>query len=65
LAVSPAVQLYFDIAGPFDVLLVVVVHDMDEYNAFTAEFLETEAVRRFETAMVKKRHKATLAAPID
>jgi hypothetical protein len=38
---------------------------MDEYNAFAAEFLETAAVRRFETTMVKKRHKATLAAPID
>lgn len=65
LAASPSVQLYFDVAGPFDLMLLVVVRDMDEYNAFAAEFLETAAVRRFETAMVKKRHKATLAAPID
>lgn len=62
---SPNVQTYLELAGPFDVLLIVVARDMDEYNGFTAEMLEQPPVRRFETTLVKKRVKATLAVPLD
>lgn len=59
---SPNVQLCLNLAGPFDVLLLVVAPDMDAYNAF-ATALEQPPVRRFETTFVKKRVKATLAVP--
>jgi Lrp/AsnC family leucine-responsive transcriptional regulator len=61
---SPHVQLCLDIAGAFDVVLLVVGADMEDYNGFAAGMLEHPAVRRFETSFVKKRHKATLAFPI-
>ncbi|MFN3727074.1 MAG: Lrp/AsnC family transcriptional regulator [Allosphingosinicella sp.] len=65
LAASPNVQLLLDIAGTFDILLLVVAPDMAAYNAFAdANLAEHPAVRRFETSFVKKRVKATLAFPI-
>lgn len=66
LVASPHVQLSFDIAGAFDLLLLVVAPDMDAYNRFADAMLADEpAVRRFETTFVKKRSKATLAVPVD
>ena len=62
---SPNVQLFLNLAGAFDVLLLVVARDMESYNDFTATFLELPPVRRFETTLVKKRGKATLAVPFD
>jgi len=62
---SPNVQLFLNLAGAFDVLLLVVARDMESYNDFTAAFLELPPVRRFETTLVKKRGKATLAVPFD
>jgi Lrp/AsnC family transcriptional regulator, leucine-responsive regulatory protein len=62
---SPNVQIYLDLAGPFDVLLIVVATDMDDYNAFAQAMLEQSPVRRFETTFVKKRVKASLAVPLD
>lgn len=65
LVASPNVQLCLDIAGAFDILLLVVAADMDDYNAFTDAMLATHpAVRRLESTFVKKRVKATLAVPI-
>ena len=60
---SPNVQLCLDLAGAFDVMLLVVARDMDAYNEFAAT-LEQPPVRRFETTFVKKRVKATLAVPL-
>lgn len=65
LVASPHVQLCLDIAGVFDILLLVVARDMDDYNAFAdANLAEHPAVRRFESIFVKKRVKATLAVPL-
>lgn len=65
LVASPHVQLCFDISGAFDILLLVVAADMDDYNGFASAMLEEQtAVRRFETSFVKKRVKATLAVPL-
>ena len=60
----PQVQLCLDIAGAFDIVLLVVAADMDVFNAFTLALLEQPIVRRFETSFVKKRHKATLSVPL-
>lgn len=66
LVASPNVQLCLDIAGAFDILLLVVAANMDAYNDFADEMLaEQPAVRRLETSFVKKRHKATLALPLE
>lgn len=66
LIASPNVQLCLDIAGSFDILLLVVAPDMAGFNDFTADLLEQHpAVRRFETSFVKKRFKASLAWPLD
>lgn len=65
LVASPHVQLCLDIAGAFDILLLVVAADMDDYNAFAdATLADHPAVRRFESTFVKKRVKATLAVPL-
>jgi Lrp/AsnC family leucine-responsive transcriptional regulator len=64
LVASPNVQLCLDMAGATDILLLVVAANMKEYNAFTAAMLEQPAVRRFETSIVKKRVKASLAVPL-
>jgi len=65
LVASPQVQLVLDIAGSFDIMLLVVAANMDAYNRFADETLaEHPAVRRFESSFVKKRVKATLAVPL-
>ena len=66
LVASPNVQLLLDIAGTFDILLLVAARDMGAYNDFADAMLaEHPAVRRFETSFVKKRVKATLAYPLE
>lgn len=66
LVASPHVQLCLDLAGSFDILLLVVAKDMRAYNAFADAALEDNpAVRRFETTIVKRRVKATFAFPLE
>ena len=62
---SPNVQTCLELAGPFDLLLIVVASDMDAYNAFATGMLEAPPVHRFETTFVKNRAKASLALPLD
>lgn len=64
LVAHPQVQLCLDVAGPFEIVLLVVAANMDVFNAFTLAELEQPIVRRYETSFVKKRHKATLAVPL-
>jgi len=65
LVASPNVQLCLNLAGSFDILLLVVARNMREYNDFADAALEDNpAVRRFETTFVKRRVKATLAFPL-
>ncbi len=62
---SDNVQAYFEVSGVFDIMMVVVAADMDDFNAFADIMLaEQAAVRRYETMFVKKRAKATLTLPI-
>ena len=65
LTASPHVQLYMEIAGAFDVVLLVTVADMDAFNAFAdAELAGDPVVRRYETSFVKKKRKLSLALPL-
>ena len=65
LAASPNVQLVLNLAGAFDILILVVAPDMDAYNDLAARLLEQTGIRRFETTFVKSRVKATLAVPLE
>lgn len=63
---SPNVQLCLDVSGAFDIVLMLVTSDMNDYNEVARVLLEEQpAVRRFETSFVKRRAKATLAVPFD
>lgn len=65
LQARPEVQLLFEVAGAFDLLLVVAVSDMDAFNAFADGALGADStVRRYETRFVKRRRKHTTAWPI-
>lgn len=66
LTASPHVQLYMEITGAFDVVLLVTVADMEGFNTFAdAELAGDPVVRRYETSFVKKRRKFSLALPLD
>jgi Lrp/AsnC family leucine-responsive transcriptional regulator len=65
LAASPNVQLVLNLAGAFDLMILVVAPDMDAYNELAGRLLEQPGVRRFETTFVKSRVKATLAVPLE
>ncbi len=65
LEARPQVQAVMEVAGPFDLVLVVAVTDMDAFNAFADEALAGDpAVRRYETRFVKKRRKYSTGWPI-
>ncbi|MFB0612440.1 Lrp/AsnC family transcriptional regulator [Aurantiacibacter poecillastricola] len=65
LTAEPRVQLILDIAGELDIVLLVVSRDMADYDAFADAVLEkSPAVQRFESHIVKKRHKVDYAIPI-
>ena len=65
LEARPEVQVILEVAGPFDLLVLVAVADMDAFNAFADTALASDpAVRRYETRFVKRRRKFTAAWPI-
>ena len=59
------IQAAFEVAGAFDLTLVIVAEDMEAFNAFADAALASDpAVRRFETRFVRRRHKFTTARPL-
>lgn len=65
LAKRPEIQAAFEVAGAFDLTLVVVADDLGAFNAFADAALASDpGVRRFETRFVRRRHKFTTARPI-
>jgi len=65
LGALPEVQMCLEISGPHDLVLLVSVADMPAFNAFAdAQLAGHPAVRRYETAFVKKALKFTTAAPL-
>jgi DNA-binding Lrp family transcriptional regulator len=66
LVASPHVQLYLEISGTFDLMLLVTVRDMDAFNDFVDTLLAADpVVRRYETSFVKRRRKFSTALPLD
>jgi Lrp/AsnC family transcriptional regulator, leucine-responsive regulatory protein len=65
LGARPEILALLEVAGPFDLALVVAVADMDAFNAFADQALASDpTVRRYETRFVKKRRKFTTSLPI-
>jgi Lrp/AsnC family transcriptional regulator, leucine-responsive regulatory protein len=66
LVANPHVQLYLEISGTFDLMLLVTVRDMDAFNDFVDTMLGADpVVRRYETSFVKRRRKFSTALPLD
>ncbi|AQR74902.1 Lrp/AsnC family transcriptional regulator [Sphingomonas sp. LM7] len=66
LTASPQVQLFLEVSGTFDLMLLVTVKDMDAFNAFADTMLASDpVVRRYETSFVKRRRKFSTALPLD
>ena len=60
----PNVQQCYDVAGGFDLAMLVVVPDMESYSRVTEELLdEDENVRRFTSHVVLRTLKRTLQVP--
>jgi len=65
LAAAPEVQLLLNIAGPVDLLALVVTRTMREFNVFAdAYFAADPAVRRYETSFVKSEIKNRPTVPL-
>lgn len=65
LSAAPEVQMLLDIAGTYDLAVLVSARDMPDFNALTARLFEADpAVRRYETTFVKRAHKFTTAIPL-
>ena len=66
LAAADEVQLLLNIAGPVDLLVLVVTRTMREFNAFAdRHFAADPAVRRYETTFVKAEIKNRPAVWLD
>lgn len=61
----PEVQLFVEITGASDALLLVSVRDMDHFNVFSDALASMSFVRRYETSFIKRTLKFTTAVPLD
>lgn len=61
----PEVQLFVEITGASDALLLVSVRDMDHFNIFADELASMSFVRRYETSFIKRTLKFTTAVPLE
>jgi DNA-binding Lrp family transcriptional regulator len=61
----PEVQLFVEITGASDALLLVSVRDMDHFNIFSDELASMSFVRRYETSFIKRTLKFTTAVPVE
>ena len=66
LAASPEVQLLANVAGAFDLLVLVVTRNMAAFNAFSESYFSADpAVRWYETSFVKAEIKNRPVVPLD
>jgi Lrp/AsnC family leucine-responsive transcriptional regulator len=61
----PEVQLFVEITGASDALLLVSVKDMDHFNTFADTLANMSLVRRYETSFIKRTFKFTTAVPLE
>jgi Lrp/AsnC family leucine-responsive transcriptional regulator len=66
LAAAPEVQFLANVAGAFDLLVLVVTRNMAAFNAFAdAYFAADPAVRRYETSFLKAEIKNRPTVKLD
>lgn len=61
----PEVQLFVEITGASDALLLVSVRDMAHFNVFADELASMPLVRRYETSFIKRTEKFTTVVSLD
>ncbi|MXN76293.1 winged helix-turn-helix transcriptional regulator [Burkholderia sp. 4701] len=62
----PQVQQCYYVTGEWDFVLILVVRDMDQYNALTRElFFANNNVKRFKTLVSMSRVKVGLGVAVD
>ena len=61
----PEVQLFVEITGASDAMLLVSVRDMDHFNIFSDALASMSFVRRYETSFIKRTLKFTTAVPLE
>ena len=61
----PEVQLFVEITGASDALLLVSVRDMEHFNSFSDALASMSFVRRYETSFIKRTLKFTTAVPLE
>jgi Lrp/AsnC family leucine-responsive transcriptional regulator len=65
-AAAPEVMQCYAVAGETDFILIVAVHDIEEYNAFTQRlFFANPHIKRFQTHVVTQRVKSGFAVLLD
>ncbi|KVN24840.1 AsnC family transcriptional regulator [Burkholderia pyrrocinia] len=62
----PQVQQCYYVTGEWDFVLILVVRDMDQYNALTRQlFFANNNVKRFKTLVSMSRVKVGIGVPVD
>ena len=61
---EPQVQQCYCVAGDTDFVMIILVRDMEDYEAFTARFFQDPNVRHYRSAIVVSRVKATARVPV-
>lgn len=61
---EPQVQQCYCVAGDSDFVLIAVVRDMEDYEAFTARFFQDENVRHYRSSIVVSRVKCSIHVPV-
>ena len=60
------VQQCYYVTGEWDFVLVLLVHDMDQYRQLTRDiFFPSGNIKRFKTLVVMDRAKVSLSVPIN
>jgi Lrp/AsnC family leucine-responsive transcriptional regulator len=61
----PEVQMFVEITGSADVVMMVSVRDMTNFNSFSDQLADHPLVRRYETSFIKKVTKFTTTIPLE
>ena len=62
---APEVQQCYHVTGDNDFVLIVMMADIAEYEAFGARLiLENASIKRYRTSVVMNRVKVSLAVPV-
>jgi Lrp/AsnC family leucine-responsive transcriptional regulator len=62
---TPEVQMFVEITGSADVVMMVSVRDLANFNNFCDQLADHPLVRRYETSFIKKITKFTTTIPLE